>query len=336
MRARLLDFLRCPLCSASLEAENAFDAGGWLESGFIVCSACHARYPVNEGIPSLLADGSHLGLAGKTSDSFSMEWLNYNASPEEDRKIFLEESQTEPEFWKGRVVLDAGCGMGRYSLVARSLGAEVVAADYSRSVLRLVTASRNDAGLHVVRCDLLQPPFKPEVFDAAYSHGVLHHTADARAAFKSVAASVKRGGYLSVWLYGKAGSWRNFRTNPLRSSRKFLEPLKFMVWIFVGIRGFYSDAMRFFTTRLPAGVCYALSYPLAWLGAVPVVKYLTFSAHRDYKIRFFENFDWISPPYQTHHTKEELAGWYEQAGFEPEKTLPHGFVPKPGVLGRKK
>jgi predicted RNA methylase len=41
-----------------------------------------------------------------------MEWLNYNASPEEDRKIFLEESQTAPEFWKGRFVLDAGCGMG--------------------------------------------------------------------------------------------------------------------------------------------------------------------------------------------------------------------------------
>ena len=265
-----------------------------------------------------------------------MEWLNYPGPAAEDKTVFLEESQTAPEFWNGKTVLDAGCGMGRYSLVALSLGAEVVAADYSLSVQRLAAVSRDNPKLHVVQCDLLNPPFRSEVFGAAYSHGVLHHTADARKAFEGVAASVKHGGWLSVWLYGKAGNWPQFKTNPLRNNRKFLAPLKFAVWIAVGGRHFYSDAVRAVTTRLPAKVSYLLAYPLTWLGVLPGVKYLTFSAHPDFKMRFFENFDWISPPYQSHHTKEELCGWYEQAGFIVEKILPHGFVPKPGVLGRRK
>jgi hypothetical protein len=72
------------------------------------------------------------------------------------------------------------------------------------------------------------------------------------------------------------------------------------------------------------------------LGAVPLIKYLTFSVHPLFEVRVQENFDWLSPPYQSHHTKEELARWFESCGFTVDKILPHGFVPKPGIVGRKK
>ena len=56
----------------------------------------------------------------------------------------------------------------------------------------------------------------------------------------------------------------------------------------------------------------------------------------EFQVRLIENFDWISPPYQWHHTKEELTEWYEAAGFTVLSLLPHGLVPKPGALGKKK
>ncbi len=82
-------------------------------------------------------------------------------------------------------------------------------------------------------------------------------------------------------------------------------------------------------------VVYALCYPLTWAGAVPGLKWLTYSVHPDFRVRLIENFDWLSPPFQSHHTKEELALWYGEEGFIPLKVLPHGLVPKPGILGRK-
>jgi len=55
----------------------------------------------------------------------------------------------------------------------------------------------------------------------------------------------------------------------------------------------------------------------------------------DFSVRWIENFDWLSPPFQWHHTKEELTRWFQESGFEVLKVLPHGLVPKPGVLGRR-
>ena len=71
------------------------------------------------------------------------------------------------------------------------------------------------------------------------------------------------------------------------------------------------------------------------LGAVPGLKYLTFSVDPDFSVRLIENFDWVSPPFQWHHTKEELARWFSEEGFAVLKVLPHGLVPKPGALGCK-
>ena len=221
-------------------------------------------------------------------------------------------------------------------LFRSALGAEVVALDLSESLRRLAPVAKEYPKLHVVQGDLLRPPFKEGIFEIIYSQGVLHHTSDTHAAFKEVAKLVKPKGSLSVWLYGMAGRFVDFKTNPLRADRGFLSRHLRAAWAVVAIRHFFSDAVRLITTRLPLRATYALCWPLAALGAFPLLKFLTFSVHRDFMVRVIENFDWISPPFQYHHTKEELAAWFKAAGFEPLKVLPHGLVPKPGILGRKR
>ena len=180
------------------------------------------------------------------------------------------------------------------------------------------------------------PPFKKGIFDIVYSQGVLHHTSDTRAAFIQAARLVKPRGQLSVWLYGKGGRFEEFSTNPLRSDRGWVARHRRLAWLAVRVRHAFSDFVRCFTTRLPMRGSYALSYVLAALGAFPGLKYLTFSVHPGFKVRVIENFDWISPPFQYHHTKEELVSWFEAAGYEVLRILPHGLVPKPGVLGRRR
>ena len=338
MKLSLLGILACPVCGgdlkfAVLEAYPRHDSE--VEEATLACKSCAREYPVTGGVPRLRPPDPVARATSKTRDAFGWEWLRYPGSLPGDKETFLEETMLPPHEFAGKLVLDAGCGMGRYSAVALSLDAEVVAVDMSESLQRVVERARKEPKLHPVEADLLHPPFKKGVFDIAYSQGVLHHTADTAAAFKAVAALVKPYGLFSVWLYGKAGRFADFATNPLKPGRDWIARRRRLAWLIVLARHAVSDFVRLFTTRLPVPFVYALCYPLTWLGVVPGLKWFTYSVDPRYQVRLIENFDWISPPYQWHHTKEELLRWYADEGFTVLNVLPHGLVPKPGALGRK-
>lgn len=339
MKLGLLALLACPSCAGHLEFAALEDhprQDREVEAGTLRCRSCSRQFPIVEGVPRLRpGDALEDGRVARTAESFGFEWHRYPGSRPVDRGIFLEESQLPPEAFPGKLVLDAGCGMGRFSTAALGLGAEVVSLDLSDALTRLIPAMRGNPRLHVVQGDLLHPPLRPRSFDLVFSHGVIHHTADTKGAFDAIAGLVKQGGSLSVWVYGTPGPWSSFRSNPLRSARAWLRPLLPLVWAVVWVRQLISDSLRVLTTRLPVPVLYAMCWPLTVLGAVPLLKYLTYSVDPQFKVRLIENFDWLAPPFQTKHTKEEVRPWFEAAGFEVVSQLPHGVVPKVGFLGRR-
>lgn len=334
MRAGLVPQLACPECRGSLRGK--FEKETEVRSGMLSCVRCGREYPVMDSVPRMLPTAILNEKLRRTRERFAWEWERYPGPMEEDRRVFLEETQIPAEQWRTRKVLDVGCGMGRYSLEALALGAEVVAFDLSDAILRLADDSRREPKLHLVQGDILHPPFQERLFDIVFSQGVLHHTPDTQRAFRSAAALVRQGGLLSVWVYGRPGSYRNFVGNPLRPGRQWLRRVRPAIWVIVWARMLLSDFIRLFTARMPTQVLYALCFPLAALGAVPGLRYLTFSVHPAFRVRLQENFDWLAPPYQHKHTKEEVRAWFESAGFSDLKVLPHGVVPKVGVVGRKK
>ena len=345
---------------------NAFQEEQYLLNevmeGSLNCSHCSILYPIVDGIPRFIPNAFQLfpefvkkyvkqldqngkgsqrlkdfsKTHGATQERFGFEWMNYPGAMDEDFDIFQYETQIDKGQWSGKLVLDGGCGMGRYSRVAHTFGALVIAMDLSGALVRLWDVAKNSERMHLVQGNIMNPPLAPETFDIVYSVGVIHHTPSARESFKQLSNLVKKGGVLSVWVYGAPGSLKNFRTNPLRADRAGLKPWIILVWFIVVVREWLSDLLRLFTIQMPHPLLYALCYPLAALGKIPLIKYLTFSVHPLWRVRLQENFDWLTPPYQSHHTKEELISWYEAEGFTAQKVLPHGFVPKPGVLGVKK
>jgi len=338
-----------------------------IRDGLLECS-CGSLFPVVDYIPRILPDAfhglhdflekyGHLVLSekierqregkgvesfrriqGKTKRSFAYEWLRYNVELEkEDREVFLGDSQLSKEDFKDKVILDAGCGMGRYTKVVGIMGREVVGVDISQSVVKAYLVTHDNPSIHILQGNILHLPFREKQFDIIYSLGVLHHTPNAKQSFLNLVRYLKHGGFISVWVYGTTGNFSDFKTNPLRKERQHYvknDIVKRMHWRMVYVREVFFNTIRLVTTRMYVPLLYLLCYPLAVLGRVPLLKYVTASVHQSWRVRVQENFDWLSPQYQSHHTKEEIRDWFREAQVEELSILPHGFIPKVGLKGK--
>jgi SAM-dependent methyltransferase len=128
-------------------------------------------------------------------------------------RILVEELLGVERAWfPDRTVLDAGCGMGRWTLGLLRLGCRVLAVDHSASALetvrremeRLCPEAVAAGRLETLRADLLDPPaaLLERRFDLVYCFGVLHHTGDTRRALGNLARLVAPDGLLFLYLYG--------------------------------------------------------------------------------------------------------------------------------------
>lgn len=285
---RLSDLFRCPNCGEAV-AEGP-DGASW------ACAAGHV-FPVVDGIPRFLPP-DEIAPAGRTSETFGFQWTTFDVSNRaEDEQVFAEKTGLQAAQFAGKVVLDAGCGGGRYARLAGDAGGNVVALDLSAAVVHARELTASLPNVTVVQGHLFHPPLAPQSFDIVYSIGVLHHTASTERAFRSIARLVRPGGHLAVWLY---------RRNTL-------------------VQELLNSAARGLTTRLPVGGVLALARAGAVLGGIPGVRHLNkvlnFSSHERWRTRVCDTFDWYAPPYQFHHRIDELMKWFEEEGFSDLQVL---------------
>lgn len=242
----------------------------------------------------------------RTKSAYSLQWNRFRIlRPEEDRATFRNRTGLTREELAGSLVLDAGCGMGRYLRIAAEAGARVVGLDLSLAVVAARELTADLPGVAVARGDLLRPPFAPGRFDHIYALGVLDHTPDPRAAFLELARLLRPGGRIAIWVYPR--------------ERAALE------WI---IR-----AHRAVSTRLPLGVLMAASRGMAPVGGLKrrlmastnrlvarvgvLLNLMTIgvSMHPDPEVRACDTLDWYAPKYLSRHTREEVLDWFARAGL---------------------
>ncbi|MEO9038249.1 MAG: class I SAM-dependent methyltransferase [Gemmatimonadaceae bacterium] len=215
------------------------------------------------------------------------------------------------EFFRGKVLLDAGCGNGKLTQQITTLGAETVGIDFSDSVVQ-AHARRSSPNVHYVRGDLQRPPFAAGAFDVVVSNGVLHHTPNTERAFQAVATCVRDGGAFYMWLYSKPESF----------VRRYL--------YYGGI-----DSVRAVASRLPPGGKRAVARAAAYLARA---KYQTSGKTVDsetFNELIIGLMDTLTPRWRHYHTPVEVARWYFEAGFGAPTVShwdnPYGF----GVVATK-
>lgn len=134
----------------------------------------------------------------------------------EQRKYFVEPhipAFAEFEKWRGKEVLEVGCGIGTDSINFARAGAKLTVLELSEKSLEITKKRFETYGLEadfvLGSGEELSRFFPDKRFDLVYSFGVIHHTPNPSAVIQEIEKVMNPGGELRVMLYSKY-STKNF------------------------------------------------------------------------------------------------------------------------------
>lgn len=208
----------CPACDGSLSLSVSRAEDAEIIEGELRCSACALSFPITRGIPRFAELTAVERDKQATAENFGWQWRHFTEKDERYAEQLLGWiAPVTPEFFRDKVVLEAGCGKGRHTQLAAQWGArEVIGIDLSEAVETAYSATRSLSNAHVIQADIFRLPLARK-FDYAFSVGVLHHLPDPRKGFFSLASKVKPGGHVSAWIYGAENNeWIVRLVNPVR------------------------------------------------------------------------------------------------------------------------
>lgn len=345
MKLRLLDLLSCPWCGQPFEARS-YDAAGSatdIVEGVLV-SGCGRCFPIVRGIPRIIQNAAELfpefvrrhggdfpdapkgpvnksrtdAAIEKTRKSFGYQWTVFREMVIDFRENFFYYIRPLDEgFFKGKLGLDMGCGFGRHIYNAALFGAEMVGVDLSDAIESTAENTRELPNVHLVQADVYHLPFKPGVFDFAYSIGVLHHLPDPERGYQSLLPIVKPGGSVFIWVYSKKRAVVNA----------------------------ILESARAVTTRVPPKVQQALSFSFAavdwWvikayqgLANIPGVggvmrklplPRLRLYTHYPFQVVYADWFDRFAAPIRFYYDENDLSGWVSRAKLTRTSISPTGL-----------
>lgn len=188
----------CPGCGGSLSPIS-----DWSDSEQ-ACQHCRRSYRKVRGIPRFVEHQKYVGNFGFEWNRHRLTQLDSSVSRESE-ETFRQKTGIGPEDVRGKLVLDVGCGMGRFTDVVSRWGGSVIGCDLSQAVEAAHENLGQRDNIAICQADLFELPFREESFDLIYSIGVLHHTPDCEKAFRVLPRLLKPGGKIAIWVYGPMG-----------------------------------------------------------------------------------------------------------------------------------
>jgi 2-polyprenyl-3-methyl-5-hydroxy-6-metoxy-1,4-benzoquinol methylase len=165
-------------------------------------------------IPLFVDGGSYASLFGDQWKHYKKTQLDsYSGSPITETRLDRCLGALKDNL-KDKLVLEAGCGAGRFTEVLLKKGAFLVSSDLSSAVeVNAENFPVSDKHL-VIQADINNMPFADESFDVVICLGVIQHTADTEKTIADLYKLVKKGGSLVIYHYTFNKSYY-FRLAPL-------------------------------------------------------------------------------------------------------------------------
>jgi len=297
---QLRSLLICPKCgNTPLNLQANLNQ---LKHSFI-CARCNFAVELNKGVAEFETDDRHV-------NSFTNEWDRHSRVQVDSHgyrcgyrgfidshDTFWKKTGLRPEDLSGQIVLDGGCGVGRFTEIAAEVARGVLAVDLSHAVYHAANlmAERNFHHALCLKANLEKLPLVDNCVDIAFTIGVAHHSPDPLQVLRELTRVTKRGGLVCGWLYAKHRSYgspardkvRAFTTNPANFEwvQKFSE---------------MAPALR------------DLSLRGSW-DELREVMGISSSTNDDECV--LDTFDWLTPRYQYQYTADEIRQMLTSLGL---------------------
>lgn len=315
--------LLCPSCSGFLHSDGAR----------LYCGADPGHiWDVDRGVAKLVPSDL-LPQVQQTIASFAFKWAY-------DPDRVSEERQRVATYWfydrfgflpegeaalaralnSKRRILDAGCGLGNLfsTFVRLAPEAEVWGIDLSPAVFEIERLYGATSNAYLVQGDLMRLPIAGE-FDFIASDGVLHHTADTRAAFLSLAKRLAPGGDLLVYVYKRKAPVREFTDDWLRLHTTKMSPEECLDFS----RAMVDLGRQLRQARVTLHFDKAIPLLGIQAGDVDLQRWVYWHVLKCFwddggneAASVIENFDWYAPSIARRHDPEEVRAWHKEAGLE--------------------
>jgi SAM-dependent methyltransferase len=327
MQTKLLDVLACPQCGGVLTcmaAESA--AGGEVLAGRLNCASGAHQFPIEDAIPRFVPGNNYAESFGYQWNRFKLDQIDSANGTKLSAARFYSETGWTKEWLKGKWVLDAGCGAGRFLDVASDSEAEVVGLDISSAI----NAARNNlagrTNVHFVQASIYEPPFRPGAFDGCYCIGVVQHTPDPQQTMRTLPRVLRPGGRIAITTYERKPGTMLYAKYLLRPLTKRVDKRRLLSGIKVAMPVLFPLTNVLF--RLPLAGRF-------FMFAIPVANYVherTLTPQQRYDWAILDTFDMLSPQYDQPRTQREIEDALSAAGVVELKRLPNSGV---NIVGAK-
>ena len=321
MKERIIKYLCCPKCKSEDDLKVATlvtdQTTNHIIEGSLSCTSCNSIYPIKNGVPLLIA-----GQVNSTVDlnrkNFAAEWIYFTSKIDKD----LAKGELESCFYdfvkfkdlENKIVLDAGCGGGRFSYVAasESKAKELFGVDLSNAVFSAFKSTKELDNVTIIQADITNLPFKSssdkKSFDFIYSVGVLHHLPSPVQGFNSLTKHLKHEGKILAWVYGKEGNKlyinfadpiRNYITAklPFRMNLVLSFIISAVLWLTIWV--LYIPSNLIFSRKLMNKV-------------LPFNEYFEFFRKRGFRDFWRTVLDKMIPTISFYISKDEFSSWFKQ------------------------
>jgi len=316
MKLSALGYLSCVHCSGVLELQPDHvalpDDNSEVIAGTLRCRSCQRQFAIERAVPRLVDEAVSSTTDIRTGLTFAQAWKTFPRMDERYRRQFFDwVNPVDPDFLKGKLVLECGCGKGRHAKIVSECGASAVfAVDIGEAVDVAYDNVGRLPGVHVVQADIENLPFNRD-FDFAFSVGVLHHMESPIKGFLSMSSKIRGDGSVCAWVYGLENNWWIIRIiNPVRLAiTSKLKPATLKVVSFLVAAPLFALCRWFVLPWKAARQKFHQLPPLFY------EDYLAYIARFDFTEVHHIVFDHLAAPVANYVARQYFETWFEEAGF---------------------